>query len=452
MTYPSLLPSNRSEWATALSETGAARYPLPAELVASVWSPADCPVHILPYLAWALSVDLWDDTWPETLKREACRRALELHRLKTTLAGVKAHVELVGAEVRKVTRPPANGFMYAAMTPEQRLAWLDSLPQIRIYPFYNKAIAKSRMFFSGTAGKKFMPTVALNSTSAIEWRYNGLIPQPEVVNSVTDVTDWTYSPIGQPQPALRVVSRGITGFYRPSRGETLLGRRSTYFKDGVEIEARYEARDGDDVERVFVPATRNRQWYGAAFAGHGHATASKGASGAITLRLDNSGNFFAIESGASVQDVRPQRINQERIAPIGTGFSGRFANKRFMRSTFAPLLVYDRISLQDDTRIGGRRKTRRFYGHGRFGISPYTAELKIHVPMRRPRRTSARWHGVGHMKGANMAPLYKAIEAVRVSKAFRDTVYIDTASYGEIQFSGGLQFGEFAFGEIKEVA
>jgi len=429
VTYPSLLPSNRSEWATALSETGAARYPLPAELVASVWSPADCPVHILPYLAWALSVDLWDDTWPETLKREACRRALELHRLKTTLAGIKAHVEFTGAEVRKVTRPPANGFMYAAMTPEQRTAWLDSLPQIRIYPFYNKAVAVGRMFFSGTAGKKFMPT---RTTELSE--------------------EWGYNVLGIPQPEVTTVSRGITGFYRPSRGADLLGRRSTYYKDGVEIEARYEARDGDSVERVFIPTVRARQWYGAAFAGRGYATASKGESGAITVRLDNSGNFYAVESGATVQDVRPQRINQERIAPEGTGFAGRFANKRFMRSTFAPLLVYDRISLQDASRVGGRRKTRRFYGHGRFGIAPYTAELKVHVPMRRPRRTAARWHGVGYMRGADMSPLYKAIEAVRVSKAFRDTVYIDTATYGEIQFSGGLQFGEFAFGEIKEVA
>ncbi|MGT1842761.1 phage tail protein I, partial [Enterobacter hormaechei subsp. xiangfangensis] len=30
-----------------------------------LWSPDDCPANLLPWLAWAFSVDRWDENWPE---------------------------------------------------------------------------------------------------------------------------------------------------------------------------------------------------------------------------------------------------------------------------------------------------------------------------------------------------------------------------------------------------
>jgi hypothetical protein len=71
--------------------------------------------------------------------------------------------------------------------------------------------------------------------------------------------------------------------------------------------------------------------------------------------------------------------------------------------------------------------------------------------MVRKKRTSGRWHGAGYRKAADMAPLTRAIEAIRVSKAFRDTVLIDTHTEGRVAFGSGLRFGEFVFGQIKEV-
>jgi hypothetical protein len=429
VTYPSLLPSNRSEWATALSETGAARYPLPAELVASVWSPADCPVHILPYLAWALSVDLWDDAWPETLKREACRRALELHRLKTTVAGIKEHVALTGSKVLRVVRPPARGYSYAAMTPEQKAAWLEGLPQIRIYPFYRRQIGvKSRMFFSGPGGRSFHSTrqVALSA-------------------------DWTYTSLGFPQPQIVTVSRGITGFHRTSRGLNLFGRRAAYYDRGVERDINYDIDSfGGTIERAYISRTTKRPFLKAGGFSH-FMSASRGASGVITLALNDEAGEFAITPSVRPVDVRPQRVYQARTAPTARAFMGRFRNNTFMKTSFGPLMIYDKVSLHDPARMGARRKTRSYHGHGRLGIAPYTSEILIRVPMTRLRSRRARFHKVGFLKSANMTPLDRAIEAVRVSKAFRDTVLIDTTTYRSVTLGAGLKLGSFRLGELKEV-
>lgn len=428
MTGEHLLPSNRSGWETAMSTVSAERRALPAEIVASVWNPNTCPVDLLGRLANGLSVDVWDDAWPETKKRQVCRDAFKLHRLKTTPAGIKAHVALTGAEVKRVIRPPASGFLYAAMTDDQRKAWLDAMPQIRLYPFFHRSIAKSRQFHSAINRRQF---------------------------------------------------HGV-GHLRKSRGRNLLGRRATYFDQGVETEIIYEASDGEAFERVYITGRRARLWHGRGYAGTGFLTASKAGENVVTVRLDHSIGFAAIGRGATPITVRPQRVAEGRIAPAARSFFGRFhsyptgrdsggletepgstlegvglglnVGKRFMKTSHAPLMIYDRISLHDPSRIGARRKTRSFHGHGRFGIADFTAELRIHVPMMRHRRRSGQWHKAGYRKAANMAPLHKAIEAVRVSKAFRDTVLIDTATFGPVKFSGALQFGAFTFGEIKEVA
>lgn len=55
-----------------------------------LWSADDCPIELLPYLAWALSVDTWNTDWPEHVKRQVVASAVYVHRFKGTPAGIKA--------------------------------------------------------------------------------------------------------------------------------------------------------------------------------------------------------------------------------------------------------------------------------------------------------------------------------------------------------------------------
>ncbi len=81
-----LLPAN----ATALERNLAATMPLDRLPVAlrTLWNAATCPVDLLPWLAWAWSVDDWDSTWSEAQKRDVIASSIYIHRHKGTKAAV----------------------------------------------------------------------------------------------------------------------------------------------------------------------------------------------------------------------------------------------------------------------------------------------------------------------------------------------------------------------------
>ena len=91
----SLLPPTASNGEKALEAATAriAHVPVPLR---SVWNPDTCPVDLLPWLAWALSVDSWKSYWPENVKRARIRSALNIQRRKGTAESVRAIVESFG--------------------------------------------------------------------------------------------------------------------------------------------------------------------------------------------------------------------------------------------------------------------------------------------------------------------------------------------------------------------
>lgn len=90
-----LLPVGSSVLEVAAAQACAelARIPVP---VRDLWNPAICPITLLPYLAWAFSVDHWDEGWPESVKRNVVTSAFYLHRHKGTLGAVRRVVEPLG--------------------------------------------------------------------------------------------------------------------------------------------------------------------------------------------------------------------------------------------------------------------------------------------------------------------------------------------------------------------
>ncbi|WP_350307491.1 MULTISPECIES: phage tail protein I [Photorhabdus] len=61
-----------------------------------LWNPDTCPLPLLPYLAWAWSVDRWDENWPEKTKREVVKSSLFLHTHKGTIGAIRRVVEPLG--------------------------------------------------------------------------------------------------------------------------------------------------------------------------------------------------------------------------------------------------------------------------------------------------------------------------------------------------------------------
>ena len=57
--------------------------------IANLWNPWNCPEDFLPVLAWALSVDVWDDDWPDQVKRQVIDASPYLHEIKGTPLAIK---------------------------------------------------------------------------------------------------------------------------------------------------------------------------------------------------------------------------------------------------------------------------------------------------------------------------------------------------------------------------
>lgn len=98
----SLLPPNATAFERAMETALARDLDMP---INKLWSAADCPVDLLPYLAWALGVEEWDPDWPVAVKRAAVANAFAIHREKGTLAGLKRVLSTAGAEYEYVERP-----------------------------------------------------------------------------------------------------------------------------------------------------------------------------------------------------------------------------------------------------------------------------------------------------------------------------------------------------------
>ena len=94
-----LLPPNATAQEKALSEA-IARLSDVSVPIAELWNPWTCPVLLLPWLAWALSVDEWDSAWSEKQKRATIAAAVQVHRIKGTRGALQRALDALGYTVR----------------------------------------------------------------------------------------------------------------------------------------------------------------------------------------------------------------------------------------------------------------------------------------------------------------------------------------------------------------
>lgn len=70
--------------ASATERVGAVPVPL-----RDLWNPQTCPANLLPWLAWALSVDAWNANWSEQQKRDTIAASVAVHRIKGTVGALQ---------------------------------------------------------------------------------------------------------------------------------------------------------------------------------------------------------------------------------------------------------------------------------------------------------------------------------------------------------------------------
>lgn len=95
----SLLPPNSSALERALETVTVRAGAVPAPL-RQLWNPDTIPEPLLPWLAWALSIDAWKSYWPLHVKRARVRAAIQIQQRKGTADSVRQVVASFGGQVQ----------------------------------------------------------------------------------------------------------------------------------------------------------------------------------------------------------------------------------------------------------------------------------------------------------------------------------------------------------------
>jgi phage tail protein, P2 protein I family len=94
MTNKSLLPRNTTPLERA-TEATMLKFD-PAMQVPTIWNASNCPKRLLPWFAWALSVDDWETDWSTEKKRAAIEESIEIHEHKGTPAAIMRALAIRG--------------------------------------------------------------------------------------------------------------------------------------------------------------------------------------------------------------------------------------------------------------------------------------------------------------------------------------------------------------------
>lgn len=93
----SLLPRSSTQLERDLEILIARSSDLPLA-IKTLWDPWACPTELLPWLAWANSVDDWQESWSDTVKRRVIADAFDVHRYKGTPYSVQKALDSLGVQ------------------------------------------------------------------------------------------------------------------------------------------------------------------------------------------------------------------------------------------------------------------------------------------------------------------------------------------------------------------
>ncbi|MDC7784767.1 phage tail protein I [Rhodoplanes sp. TEM] len=383
-----LLPVNASSLEQVISSAGQRVQVIPTP-IETVKGPYTAPLGFLTFDAWEYSADLWKSGWPETLKRVVTASWFTDHSLKGTERAISRYCFYVGSALLKVTKPPSKFFLSPAWTKTEREAWLQSLPQIRVWDLKQRGKRKHLMFAGSKTFKAFFEGHWVAPSDA---RFR-LERRAELI---------------------------IDGEHRPVDVDGL-GNQA----DRVRI--RDKATSG-----FFLGVPRRQRF----------ATPSTAAERVITFTFVGQpahGIRFPVRPGLEVKSVIPDLIFEHGRAPASI-FPGRPLNKKFLVPSGASLRIYSRIAMWDNDRVPPARKALAFAGVGRLGMPPHTAELKVSIPGRRSSKAFGRFM-TGHLIAADRERWRDTFTAVRSAKRLSDKLQVNSKTYRPFRIGSVIRIG-----------
>ncbi|WPP47707.1 phage tail protein I [Pseudomonas sp. AN-1] len=129
-----LLPPNATHIERIAAQVGAKATDLPV-ILRTLWDPEECPLELLPWLAWAWSADEWSTEWTERQMRDSVKASIDVQAIKGTIGAVRTAVGALGYPVRvqewHAQTPPGDPYTFRLLLDvDQELLTQASLQRI----------------------------------------------------------------------------------------------------------------------------------------------------------------------------------------------------------------------------------------------------------------------------------------------------------------------------------
>jgi phage tail P2-like protein len=428
-----------------------------AEIIKDQWDPDAISSQNLPFLAYAMGVNLWEPDWSDEFRRYWVKNQWTLKTIRGSLYGITTYVAAVGGKVLSAIVPPAKFFPGPSYTADQRAAYVARFPQLRLYPYVARVelayICCCSKFISGLEPNEKRTFNKNGCFTGPLWKF---YPTAQDAGGRYTRTSVLYDPATGIETPLT---------YRTHTTVTLSGATQTVAEITVPAKAPNTWFLGDP-NRYPLPAKhppRNTQNQHSIFLGSDLSVAARTIQIVVptTSSIGYSKAIYQTISWGNEKliDLYPDTINLVHSYSKFGVYNGAAKGKVYLMGgsvgtsylvrSVAWQYTYMVWYLFDPSRVPDYRKASVYMGHAQFGQHKYTAKIRIDVgEVWRP------WYfsGTSFVRGHWHPPDNRRIEAVRravtAAMAERDTVGIDTAIKRIISTNDSLPCdGTFTVGE-----
>jgi hypothetical protein len=417
MARQTLLPPNHTQLEEAFDLSGARINELAVD-VQKLVRPWETPATHLAWLAWGLSVDLWEPEWSEEKHRTLAARALPMHARKGTQASIAEHIRIMGADPRRFIVPPAKTFLMETLIEAEREAFLARFRQLRIYPFVARGTYRFAHFTSSAFGraKAFLDTACIKDVGA----WSRYVRTAKLWDRGMETT-----------LTIRAVTPESVGrFHAAAFDEVVLGAKPT---SALHLDAPPRANaflvDDFGVAQRLIRIPRDASY---------------------SYRLGRE-TYTTSYPDADLVDVRPQSVAERHEGQQGALYSTsrQFIAGKHLPPSIAWRHIYERWHIHDPDRVPDVRLRSTHLGFTRLGMPPFHAEIRTRISGAQASRTAGLFVN-GYLMTGNRRPISAIREAVRVSKSLRDRILLDTRTYRLPRAGDRLKAGTVTLGRFIE--
>lgn len=366
----------------------------------------------LPFLMDQFDVLLYENWAPEKsdeLRRNLILRSIELHRSKGTLAGIKKHVALTGAEVIRADTADNKFFAGEEITAENFKIWKDTFPEVRIYDF---------------------------------------------IDTVEDIASGMPGPAFGFEDSFLGSSDGVTFFCGGWDAPVRTGRKAVLIKDGVLTDLIWGALQEDMLyEQLRVPGDAEGAFFPDLSLFQEFLGDPVPSERVLSYRVTPEDTYAGyqhnlLKPGLTPLNIVPERVFEGTIDDLGIYTEEAWEPFWLMEST-VHLRVYDSVRLADKEHRAKIPYSTAYLDSVRFPVDSFTAEVLTKVEGVKP--PSAFEFVDDFLVEDQLSVLNNALDAMEVSQSFRDTLFAKTRLHKPVQFGDKKRFGQFRFGDWTEI-